>query len=119
MNLTCLLPSNTDNSIFFLLLEPGKRSLAIGVNGCGNLAGVIGAQLFRAQYAPRFLLPFYVTLGLTIFSMAGFLSYRFVLRAVNRRKARKIQGWSKQQLNDERTSSKRYADKKYIFVYGL
>ncbi|KAL1979576.1 hypothetical protein VTN96DRAFT_5549 [Rasamsonia emersonii] len=99
--------------------EPGKRSFVIGVNGCGNLAGVIGAQLFRAQYAPRFLLPFYVTLGLTIFSMAGFLSYRFVLRAVNRRKARKIQGWNEQQLDDERRSSKRYADKKYIFVYGL
>ncbi|KAL1968168.1 hypothetical protein VTN77DRAFT_2003 [Rasamsonia byssochlamydoides] len=99
--------------------EPGKRSLVIGVNGCGNLAGVIGAQLFKAQYAPRYLLPFYVALALTIFAMAGFLSYRFVLRAVNRSKERKIQGWSQQQLDHERTSSERYADKKYIFVYGL
>jgi hypothetical protein len=99
--------------------EPGKRSLVIGVNGCGNLAGVIGAQLYKKRYSPRFLVPFYVTLGFVIFSMVGFLSYRFVLRAVNRDKARKVRGWTDEQIENERTSSERYADKKYIFVYGL
>jgi hypothetical protein len=99
--------------------EPGKRSLVIGVNGCGNLAGVIGAQLYKERYSPRFLVPFYVTLGFVFFSMVGFLSYRFVLRAVNRDKARKVRGWTEEQIENERTSSERYADKKYIFVYGL
>ena len=35
--------------------EPGKRALVLGVNGFGNLAGVIGAQLFRESYAPEYL----------------------------------------------------------------
>lgn len=29
--------------------EPGKRSLVLGVNGWGNLAGVIGSQLYRPE----------------------------------------------------------------------
>ncbi|KAH8693868.1 major facilitator superfamily transporter [Talaromyces proteolyticus] len=99
--------------------EPGKRSLVIGVNGCGNLAGVVGAQLYRAEYAPKFLVPFFVTLCFVFVAMLGFLSYRFVLRAVNQVKARKVQGWTDQQIENERTSSERYADKKYTFVYGL
>jgi predicted MFS family arabinose efflux permease len=36
--------------------EPGKRALVLGVNGFGNLSGVIGAQLFRASYAPGYLM---------------------------------------------------------------
>lgn len=51
--------------------------------------------------------------------MVGFLSYRFVLRAVNRDKARKVRGWTEEQIENERTSLERYADKKFTFVYGL
>jgi hypothetical protein len=35
--------------------EPGKRALVLGVNGFGNLSGVIGSQLFRKSYAPEYL----------------------------------------------------------------
>jgi MFS family permease len=31
---------------------PGKRALVLGVNGWGNLAGVIGSQLYRPEHAP-------------------------------------------------------------------
>ena len=36
--------------------EPGKRALVLGVNGFGNLSGVIGSQLFRKSYAPSYLM---------------------------------------------------------------
>jgi hypothetical protein len=36
--------------------EPGKRALVLGVNGFGNLSGVIGSQLFRKSYAPDYLM---------------------------------------------------------------
>lgn len=51
--------------------------------------------------------------------MVGFLSYRFVLRAVNNDKDRKVRGWTEEQIENERTSPERYADKKFTFVYGL
>ena len=37
-------------------LEPGKRALVLGVNGFGNLSGVIGSQLFRSSYAPAYMM---------------------------------------------------------------
>ncbi|KPM38010.1 hypothetical protein AK830_g8568 [Neonectria ditissima] len=66
--------------------EPGKRSLVLGVNGFGNLGGVIGAQLYRPRFAPGYHLPFYVTIGFLVVAFVGYLSYRFVLAAVNKRK---------------------------------
>lgn len=101
------------------MLEPGKRSLVIGINGFGNLSGIVGAQLFRAEYAPRYLTPFYVTLALIILSMGGYLSYRGALKQVNRWRRDKIEGWSREMLERERVGGERYADRKWTFVYGL
>jgi len=99
--------------------EPGMRSLVIGVNGFGNLSGVIGSQLFRANYAPRYLIPFYTTLGFIVVSVLGYIGYRFALAAVNRSKMKKIAGWTEAELEAERLGTERYSDKKYTFVYGL
>lgn len=101
------------------MLEPGKRSLVIGINGFGNLSGVIGSQLFRAKYKPRYLVPFYVTLGIIAVALLGYVAYRYTLQAVNRYRAKKVAQWSAEDIEHERTSNKRYADKKYTFVYGL
>jgi hypothetical protein len=34
--------------------EPGKRTVVIGINGWGNLAGIIGSELFLAKYSPDY-----------------------------------------------------------------
>lgn len=59
--------------------EPGKRALVLGVNGFGNLSGVIGSQLFRPEYSPDYLMcvssptpPFIVSVA---FVLSFFLSY--------------------------------------------
>jgi hypothetical protein len=98
---------------------PGKRVLVLGFNGWGNLAGVIGSQLFRASYAPRYLPSFYASLGIIIVALLGYASYRFTLKWVNARRARMIAGWSEAEVEAEKTNDVRYADKKYTFVYGL
>jgi MFS family permease len=98
---------------------PGKRSLVLGVNGFGNLAGVIGAQLFRSQYAPRYLVPFYAALGFIAFSLVGYTAYRFTLKAVNKYRARKMSSWSEADIENEQFNNKRLGDKKYTFVYSL
>jgi hypothetical protein len=99
--------------------QPGKRSLVLGMNGFGNLAGVIGSQLFQASYAPRYLIPFYATLGFVATALIGYLAYRYTLLAVNKWRTRQMAGWTDADREEERLSTKRYGDKKFTFMYGL
>ncbi|KIW72077.1 hypothetical protein PV04_00298 [Phialophora macrospora] len=99
--------------------EPGKRALVLGVNGFGNLSGVIGSQLFRKSFAPDYLTPFYVTLAFIAVALAGYLAYRFTLAAVNKRRRAKLARMTPAEIEDEKTNPRRYADKKYTFMYGL
>lgn len=99
--------------------EPGKRSLVLGINGWGNLAGVISSELFRSQFAPRYLVPFYASLAFIGVSMLGYVVYRYALLSVNKRRRRVLESWTAEQVASERTDDVRYADKKMTFVYGL
>ncbi|KAK1540344.1 major facilitator superfamily transporter [Colletotrichum paranaense] len=99
--------------------EPGKRSLILGLNGFGNLSGVIGAQLYRDRYKPGYKIPFYVTLGFVAVSLLGYLSYRLTLAAVNRRKLEIMRQKTADEIERERLDNTRYADKKWTFIYGL
>jgi hypothetical protein len=98
---------------------PGKRALVLGFNGWGNLAGVIGSQLFRAEYAPRYLPAFYASLGIIIVAFIGYATYRFTLKFVNTRRAKIVACWTEEQIQTEKIDDVRYADKKLTFVYGL
>ncbi len=95
----------------------GKRSLVLGVNGWGNLAGVIGPQLYRAEYAPAYMTPFYVTLGFVAAALVGYLSYRSTLAVVNKRRAGLLARMSEDEI--AREGETRYADRKRTFVYSL
>ncbi|KAJ4270559.1 hypothetical protein NW762_002247 [Fusarium torreyae] len=99
--------------------EPGKRALVLGVNGFGNLGGVIGAQLYRQRYKPHYKLPFYVTLGFLAIALVGYVSYRFMLAAVNKRKRALLDTMTPEEVESERLNDRRYADKKLTFMYGL
>jgi hypothetical protein len=99
--------------------EPGMRALVLGVNGFGNFAGVIGSQLYQSKYSPGYKLPFYATLGFISVAILGYLSYRFTLVAVNRRRNKRLQMMTVQEIEYERMSDKRYSDKKLTFTYGL
>jgi len=99
--------------------EPGMRALVLGVNGFGNFAGVIGSQLYQSKYAPGYRLPFYATLGFVATALLGYLSYRFTLAAVNKRRHEKLQNMTPQEIEYERINDTRYSDKKLTFTYGL
>ncbi|KAK4195875.1 putative transporter [Triangularia verruculosa] len=97
----------------------GKRALVVGANGLGNLAGAIGSQLYRAEYAPGYKLPLVVTLGFVGVALTGYVGYRHTLQAVNARRAaiRKLK--SAEQIETERVDTVRHADRKWVFVYDL
>jgi hypothetical protein len=89
------------------------------VNGFGNLAGVIGSQLYKKKYAPRYLRPFYATLGFVAVALVGYITFRLILQAVNRKKMRILAGKSAAEIEAERLDGSRYADQKWTFMYGL
>ncbi|KAE8833427.1 hypothetical protein HRS9139_05246 [Pyrenophora teres f. teres] len=99
--------------------EPGKRSVVMGVNGFGNLAGVVGSQLYKKRYAPRYLTPFYATLGFVIAALVGYIAYKFILKAANAKKLQMASGKTAEQIEAERLDGTRYADAKWTFLYGL
>lgn len=100
-------------------LEPGKRSLVLGVNGFGNLAGVIGGQLYKKKYAPRYLTPFYATLGFVAAALMGYTAYRFMLKTINSQRLEKVNTKTVEEIEAERRDETRYADAKWTFLYGL
>ncbi|KAK0758742.1 hypothetical protein N5P37_008225 [Trichoderma harzianum] len=99
--------------------EPGKRTLILGANGFGNLAGIIGAQIFGAKFGPSYTTSFYITLGIAIIALLGYTGYRFALAAANRYKKDKMAQMTSEELERERTDHIRYGDRKYTFIYGL
>ncbi|KAK4046566.1 hypothetical protein OIO90_006517 [Microbotryomycetes sp. JL221] len=99
--------------------DPGKRALILGMNGWGNVAGVAGAQLFRPAYAPRYLIPFYVSLGLNVFAFVGYGLYRMLLWYVNRVRDRRTKNWTKQDWQMEEDNDERKGDNKLTFRYTL
>lgn len=99
--------------------EPGKRALVLGVNGFGNLGGVIGAQLYRQRFSPEYRVPFYATIGFLVLALLGYLFCRFVLATVNRRKRTLLESMTETEIENERLDDQRYADKKLTFEYGL
>lgn len=97
--------------------DPGKRVLVIGCAGWGYLSGVLGSQIFRQKYSPRYLVPFYITLGLNIFALIGYSGYVVLLRKVNKDRAKKVAAMTRAEIQDEEESTVRLGDKKWTFVY--
>lgn len=99
--------------------EPGKRALILGVNGFGNLGGVVAAQLYRPKFAPEYRVPFYATLGFVGFALICYLAYRLTLASVNKQRRAKLSTMTRAEIENERVLDERYADAKLTFVYGL
>ncbi|KAF2404848.1 MFS general substrate transporter [Trichodelitschia bisporula] len=98
--------------------DRGTRSIIIGLNGWSNLSGVIAGQVFKERYAPAYRFPLTVTMVMVAVGMTGFFGMRWVLVAVNRRRAAVTAGWTEEQREAERRSLVRRGDRKLTFVYG-
>ncbi|TGZ77187.1 MFS general substrate transporter [Ascodesmis nigricans] len=68
---------------------PGKRAVVLGINGWGNLAGVVSGWLFMPEYAEEgYKTPFAVTAGAVLLAAVGFAGFRRWLGCVNERRRR-------------------------------
>jgi hypothetical protein len=82
--------------------SPGKRALLLGINGWGNLAGIIAAVLFRPSYADSgYIVPFWWTLACVAFSAVGFVLFLKRLQMENATRRRIVGGWSEEGIELE------------------
>ncbi|WEW55276.1 hypothetical protein PRK78_000705 [Emydomyces testavorans] len=85
--------------------DPGKRAMVLGINGYGNLAGVVAAQIFMPKYQKDgFRIPFLITFSIILFSFVGFTALRFLLGMINGARQRYLVRWSEADLAEEHTS---------------
>ncbi len=98
---------------------PGKRALILGLNGWGNLAGVIGAQIFVPKEAPRYHTPFLICLGINIFSIVGYSLVRVLFMWVNAKRRAAVAKMSPEEIQAENEGTERLGDKKVTFQFSL
>jgi len=82
--------------------ETGKRSVVLGVNGWGNLAGVFSSLLFQPSFGPTYRTPFFVTLALVMVSFAGYAAFRSLLIHENHARQALLASWTEEDINAER-----------------
>jgi len=85
--------------------SPGKRALLLGINGWGNLAGVVAAIMFRPRFADNgYIVPFWLTLACVAASALGFALFLKRLEAENARRKRILETWSEEDMDLERVN---------------
>jgi len=83
--------------------SPGKRALLLGINGWGNLAGVVAAIMFRPRFAENgYIVPFWLTLACVAVSALGFVLFLKRLEAENARRKRILETWREEDVDRER-----------------
>lgn len=101
-------------------IEPGKRAVILGINGWGNLAGVLSSLLYAPEYGPDYQTPFVVTLLLVAVSFVGYWGFRRALVKENERRATMMKGWTEEEEEKERVGGNgRRGDERWGVQYGL
>ncbi|KAH4044072.1 hypothetical protein HBI24_240220 [Parastagonospora nodorum] len=87
--------------------SPGKRAVLLGINGWGNLAGIIAAMLYRPSYAESgYIVPFWWTLISVALSAIGYLVFLRRLRNENATRKRILNEWSEDAVEMESLEGK-------------
>jgi MFS family permease len=100
--------------------SPGKRALLLGINGWGNLAGVISAMLFNPKYAASgYIVPFWWTLAcIALAAMAYILLLKGIV-VENEKRRKVLDGWDEEDLEREKTEGKGAPVQQYVWVQRL
>ncbi|PNS14662.1 hypothetical protein CAC42_1684 [Sphaceloma murrayae] len=109
------------------MLEPGKRAIVLGINGWGNIAGVLSALLFTPKYRESgYVVPFFITLACVGISFVGFAGFRIAITTINQRRRQVVSGWDFEEREREMREgdvsgygSRRMGDQRLTFLYGL
>ena len=100
--------------------SPGKRALLLGINGWGNLAGVISAMLFDPKYAPSgYIVPFWWTLACIALAAMGYILLLKGIVQENEKRRKVLDGWDEEDLEREKAEGKGAPVQQYVWVKRL
>ncbi|KAF9636764.1 Major facilitator superfamily [Lasiodiplodia theobromae] len=84
-------------------LSSWKRAIALGLNGWGNVAGVLASLLFSPRFAAGGYRQSFVWTALAVLlAAAGFAGFRALIAAENERRRRVLAGWTDDEVEAER-----------------
>ena len=82
--------------------SPGKRALLLGINGWGNLGGILAAMMFKPRYAASgYIAPFWWTLACVALSALGFVLFLRRLHVENEMRRAVLDRWSEEDVQTE------------------
>lgn len=97
--------------------SPGKRALLLGINGWGNLAGVLSAMLFQPKYAESgYIVPFWWTLACVAGAAAGYILLWRNLKAENKHRRELLSKWDEEDVEREKIDGGGPLEEKSLIV---
>ncbi|KAF9399142.1 hypothetical protein BGZ94_005804 [Podila epigama] len=97
----------------------GKRTIALAMYiMCVNLTGIAGANMARAEHAPRFITSTWIMFGSLLLTIALFISHRFRLRRLNNKRAKITANWTEADWKNYNETTKDRGDDRLDFVYS-
>lgn len=83
------------------ITHPSKRAVVLGINGWGNLAGVLAPWIFAPRYAPSYTTSLGLTMVLVGVSTVGYVAFEKLLRSENEWRARVCAEWAEREKGME------------------
>lgn len=100
--------------------SPGKRAVLLGINGWGNLAGILAAILFRPKYAADgYIIPFWWTLVSVAFAGMGYWIFLHRLQHENQSRKRITRGWTEEHIQRENEAGRGPVPQSHLWLSGI
>ncbi|CAI6333574.1 unnamed protein product [Periconia digitata] len=100
--------------------SPGKRALLLGINGWGNLAGVLSALLFKPKYAESgYIVPFWWTLACVAAAAVGYFLLWRNLKTENASRKKILSGWEEEEVAQEKTDGQGPLEQPHVVMRFL
>jgi len=83
-----------------------------------NLTAIAGANVFRANAAPRFITGMWVLFGALVITMSLFIFQRFYLKHLNTKRAKITKDWTPENWKHYDETTTHVGDDRLDFVYS-
>lgn len=100
--------------------SPGKRALLLGINGWGNLAGILSALLFKPKYAKSgYIVPFWWTLLCVAVAAVGYLLFWRNIKKKNEWRKKVLSKWEEEDVAREKVDGRGPLEQRHVVIRYL
>ncbi|KAF9586105.1 hypothetical protein BGW38_009640 [Lunasporangiospora selenospora] len=96
----------------------GKRTIALAMYIISvNITAIAGTNVFRAEYAPRFIGGMWILFGSLIITILLFIFQRYHLRGINKKRAKITANWTLEDWKHYNETTDHIGDDRLDYVY--